>query len=448
MNELAKRISQQYADYFRQYQTQMAADGISPTILYIGCVDSRLAPEQIMQVAPGEMFVLRVPGGIVPPQGLGDVCVSGAIELILSVETIRHVVVCAHTSCAFLGKVAEGVDAFSMSNLSRLVSMVDFARAQASTKADRQNDFDGFQQALLEAFVQRNLQALRELRVVKEKEAAGAIMLHSWYFDLEKGQIVVYDETSKTFEVLGEITTQSAPPSAPPQQPTLISEPSPSISSTPGGTQPNPLPRQTPPATASRSVAPKKPAIPQVGTQPPRPTAPTTTSRLAVPKKPAVASPTSPQTSSESIAPPPVKVPSAAPVQRVYAEEVATAAEVSQEKPPPPEPSPRERLKGELRDMMAGIQMPAQRLRLRRMLNQMNSPQQWQLVQEVVQEANDPQLGHSLRQLSIELSRSESRRQLRQIISSVEATQAPTGDWQQIQQEFLDVLNGLVQRKG
>ncbi len=453
MSDLAKRVSQQYAGYFRQHQARMAADAITPTILYIGCVDSRLDPEAILQVAPGDMFVLRVPGGIVPAQGLGDVCVAGAIELILDTGSIKHVVACAHSHCAFLGKVATGVEGFSRSSLSRLVSMADFARSQASTQADRVNDPASFQHALLEAFVQRNLQALREIRLVKEKEAAGEITLHSWYFDLEKGQIVVYDETTKRFMTMGTAVEEetTAVSSSPPQETAEPIETSPAPSTT---TQPE------------ETVVPPTPSstAPPMGTQPsplPRPLAPRpirSSSPLQVPKKPTVSPPAkvTENAASEavpvpSVAPTPVKVPSAAPVQRVYPEEVTPADDIPEPTQPPPDPSPRDRLKLELRDLLAGMQMPAKRLQLRRTLNQMTKPAHWQLVQEVVQEANDPQLGHSLRQLSIELSRSEARRELRKIISQVEASQQahiPSGDWQQVQQEFLDVLKGLVTSRG
>lgn len=490
MDELANRVSQHIETYFKSYQTRLETlqSDKPPTILFVACVDARVVPEMMLNVEPGDMMTLRVPGAIVPPQGLGDVCVAGTIELVLDgLPSVKDIVVCGHTSCAFNERLAEGVDSYELSSLARWVAMADFARAQASTKADKQSDSDGYRQALLEFTVQRSLQALREIPIVKKREKAGELNLHGWYFNLATGQVMVFDEKTQVFEAasaLSEnvptavektttipVTETSKQKTSQAQSQTTASQKAKDKSDTTG--------QQS--ATEKTTTAPTPSAVPSVA-----PTA------VAAAHQAASFDAKAP----ESVAPSPVNVPSAKPVERVYASEVSRAPSQSKEvakqqssKPAqqrqqpsrPSTSSQRSRqstssssrpqaTKGNGRgasqqaadgvqsvldqqmlknigDLLQDVRRPAQRMRLRNMLNQVKSPQGWETVRTAVSTAQNSDVRQALRELSIELASPEARSELRGIISQLgnDVVSAVTEnvDMSQVEQDFMSILNNL-----
>ncbi|MCB9436425.1 MAG: hypothetical protein H6673_05445 [Anaerolineales bacterium] len=444
MDKLARRVAADFKAFFDLYEQQLQP-GAQPRLLYITCVDSRLDPEAMMGVSPGEMYVLRVPGGMVPAQGLGDVVVMGTIELALSTPSLKHIVVCGHTDCAFLHQVGEGVSGFELSGLSRLVSMADYARSQAITQFDRLKDPGGFQKALLEALIQRNLQALREIPIVKKREATKEISLHGWYFDMNTGRLYIYDEPKREFNYvqLDTVDSETPAPATPQPQPPIAASARPATPPPPPSAIPTSEPI-TPPQLVEvpRPVTPPAPAIPSAP--------PTFT-----PPPPPVARPITPPASTASsqpqpipnVAPSPVQVPHAEPVQRVYTNEVVSAAEQATEPPSPkatPSSSP---VKDEFRTMFEAISSPLQRNRLRRRLNQLTTPAEWAAVAEVLKEFNVPLVRQTLREISIELSNGDARSKLRNLLSQAPSNGSSTGDWQQqVQKDFADILQSL-QRK-
>lgn len=456
MDKLARGVASDFKAFFDLYEQQLQP-GVQPRLLFITCVDSRLDPAAMMGTTPGEMFVLRIPGGMVPAQGLGDVMVMGAIELTLSTPSVKHIVVCGHTDCVFLQRVGEAVTNFELSGLSRLISLVDFARSQAITKVDQTKDPSGFQHALLEALIQRNLQALREIPLVKKREAGGELELHGWYFNMITGELFIYDEAKQVFEVMQVEGSASQPVSEPTPKPTATSvvaptvpqtaahnapmTPEPSLSSEMTTSQPIAAPLTPPPVAPLESVV-----------QPSVVTAPSVTPPLAPPpplSAPPITVPRPVVTASEplpvpSVAPTPVRVPSAEPIQRVYASEVVSETERASEQVSTTVKSETAIIQDELRTMFEAISSPLQRNRLRRRLNQFGSATEWEALTGVLKEFNMPLVRQTLREISVELSNGEVRTKLRQIVNQAESNGSSTNEWmQQLQKDFSEILQSL-----
>ena len=75
------------------------ARGQNPTALFITCSDSRINPNLITQTDPGELFILRNAGNIVPPYGLASGGEAGTIEFAVAALGVRHIIVCGHSHC-------------------------------------------------------------------------------------------------------------------------------------------------------------------------------------------------------------------------------------------------------------------------------------------------------------------------------------------------------------
>src|SRR3546814_3068116 len=78
---------------------KLVADGQGPKALMISCADSRVAPEHIMQAEPGDMFVCRNAGNIVPPFATQNGGVSSTVEYAVAALGVRDIIVCGHSDC-------------------------------------------------------------------------------------------------------------------------------------------------------------------------------------------------------------------------------------------------------------------------------------------------------------------------------------------------------------
>ena len=75
------------------------ANGQSPEVLFITCADSRIDPNLVTQTEPGDLFIIRNAGNIVPPHTRVAGCVTASIEYAVAVLGIKHIVVCGHSDC-------------------------------------------------------------------------------------------------------------------------------------------------------------------------------------------------------------------------------------------------------------------------------------------------------------------------------------------------------------
>ena len=75
------------------------ANGQSPDVLFITCADSRIDPNLVTQTEPGELFIIRNAGNIVPPHQYEAGGVTATIEYAVAVLGVSHIVVCGHTDC-------------------------------------------------------------------------------------------------------------------------------------------------------------------------------------------------------------------------------------------------------------------------------------------------------------------------------------------------------------
>ncbi len=174
----------------------------APHTLFITCADSRVSPEMITQARPGELFVCRNIGNIVPAYGemLGGV--SAVIEFAVVALNVRQIVLCGHTDCGAMKGLASGGAATA--NMPTVHAWLRNAEAARSVVETLGLDGDKIVQALVEENVRLQLTHLRTHPAVAARLAQGQLAVQGWVYDIGQGKVTVFDEQRSEFLTLGE----------------------------------------------------------------------------------------------------------------------------------------------------------------------------------------------------------------------------------------------------
>ncbi len=163
----------------------------NPMAMLITCSDSRVVPELITQADPGDIFVYRNAGNIVPPYGSGSEGAAAAIEFAVVALGVRDIIVCGHTDCGAMKGCLQHGALDAMPTVRAWLRHADVAR---HVLQERRCDDGQALDLLIRENVLAQLQHLRTHPVVAAKLATGQIGLHGWVFDIRSGTIAVVDE--------------------------------------------------------------------------------------------------------------------------------------------------------------------------------------------------------------------------------------------------------------
>lgn len=184
------------------------AAGQNPQALFIACSDSRVVPELITQCEPGELFVIRNAGNIVPPYGPEPGGVSASIEYAVVALGVSDVVICGHSDCGAMKAIATDADLTAMPAVRRWLRYADTAKAINSAHAHSSEC------AAIHAMVHDNVVAqlanIRTHPCVALAIEQGRLSLHGWVYDIESGVVEAYDGQSRRFVSLSEQPSASA----------------------------------------------------------------------------------------------------------------------------------------------------------------------------------------------------------------------------------------------
>lgn len=201
VDEFARNVFPGDKELFRSLAHSQA-----PHTLFITCADSRVSPELITQTRPGELFVCRNIGNIVPAYGemLGGV--SAVVEFAVLALNVKQIVLCGHTDCGAMKGLADGPGATA--DMPTVQAWLRNAEAARSVVQTRGLNEDQIVQALVEENVRLQLTHLRTHPAVAARVAQGQLQLQGWVYDIGHGTISVFDDTHGRFESLGSARTR------------------------------------------------------------------------------------------------------------------------------------------------------------------------------------------------------------------------------------------------
>ena len=180
-----------------QQQFEALAKGQDPEVLFITCADSRIDPSLITQTKPGELFICRNAGNIVPPHSNETGGMTSSIEYAVAALNIKHIVICGHTDCGAM-KGALALD--KLQQMPHVKKWLGHCRSAAEVVREKKGELSsGCLDDLTRENVVQQLQHLRTHPAVAAKLATGQIELHGWIYNIETGEVLCYDQDKGAF---------------------------------------------------------------------------------------------------------------------------------------------------------------------------------------------------------------------------------------------------------
>ncbi len=204
MEKLIQGIHRFQADVFAPNLAffRTLIDGQKPQALFVTCSDSRMVPDMICQTDPGDLFVLRNAGNIVPPYSPGSPSGEAAtIEYAVKGLGIRDIVVCGHTRYGAMHAVTEPDSTASMPRVRQWLEHAQ-AGAEIVCTCYRQLAPESRSAVLTQENVLVQVEHLRMHPAVAAALAAGAVKLHAWVYKIETGEVFAYDPHAGQFKPL------------------------------------------------------------------------------------------------------------------------------------------------------------------------------------------------------------------------------------------------------
>lgn len=212
MEKLIKGVEHFQARVFteRQAHFEQLASGQSPETLFITCSDSRVNPNMITQTEPGELFILRNAGNIVPPYGASNGGEEATIEYALAALAVSDIIICGHSHCGAMKALNQP------ENLDDLPAVKSWLKhAESTARVVRENYKLTNPDKLLNVTIQENvLMQLENLKTHPAVAAAlsrDAVRLHGWVYKIETGEVFAYDHRECQFLPLRAGASPGAP---------------------------------------------------------------------------------------------------------------------------------------------------------------------------------------------------------------------------------------------
>ena len=177
--------------------------GQSPEALFVTCSDSRIETAMLTQTGPGDLFVCRNAGNIVPPHTTHTGGMTASIEFAVAVLKVPHIVICGHTEC---GAMKGAMNPEGLDGLPHVREWLSYSRAAVEVVRERgaNEDDDARMSMLLELNVVLQLQHIRTHPAVAVALAKGELELHGWVYDIRTGQVRAFDHATETFRPVTE----------------------------------------------------------------------------------------------------------------------------------------------------------------------------------------------------------------------------------------------------
>lgn len=209
-----KKLIQGIADFrkhritdYREKFSKLAL-GQSPDTLFIACSDSRVVPNLFASTDPGDLFVIRNVGNLIPPcnadgQSSGDKSEWAAIEFSVLQLNVSDIIVCGHSECGAIQAILQDRQRIAGEHLRSWLEYGEDAVAMTK-KIDYSKNHPEPHNKVSQANVLLQLEHLKTYPLIQKHLADGALRLHGWWFDIATGDVYSFDDATNKFTVIGD----------------------------------------------------------------------------------------------------------------------------------------------------------------------------------------------------------------------------------------------------
>ncbi|MGA7750539.1 MAG: carbonic anhydrase [Gallionella sp.] len=191
-----------FAEDGEQFQ-DLVQFGQTPKALVVACCDSRVDPALVLDCAPGDLFVIRNVANLVPPaENQGHYHgTSAALEFGVRNLAVQHIIVLGHAQCGGIHALLEGSVDKEESFIAGWMEIADAARERVDREHANASS-EVRHRACEQQAILVSLDNLKTFSWIRERVEQGKLALHGWYFDIEQGELLGYDATTRKFETL------------------------------------------------------------------------------------------------------------------------------------------------------------------------------------------------------------------------------------------------------
>jgi carbonic anhydrase len=204
MQKLVQGIHQFQKDIFdhRRSFFEKLVEGQKPLALFITCSDSRINPNLLTQTEPGELFILRNAGNIIPPYGAPGGGEAATIEYAISVLGVQEIIVCGHSCCGAMAGLLNPASTASLPAVSSWLAYADSTKRIVDENYQHIDDPAARLTLTIEENVLVQIENLKTHPSVAAALARKGLKVHAWVYKLETGKVFAFDPEQEQFAAL------------------------------------------------------------------------------------------------------------------------------------------------------------------------------------------------------------------------------------------------------
>ncbi len=179
--------------------------GQKPDALFIACSDSRVVPNLFASTNPGDLFVLRNIGNLIPPvtAPLKDNSASAVIEFSVHTLNVSNIIICGHSECGAMRALAQGVDKHCCPNLDSWLKHGEESMLKVKQGVTINPSLSEENQ-ISQINVLQQMQHVASYPFIQERLEKKQLQIHGWWFDIAQADVYCYEESIHQFVLIDE----------------------------------------------------------------------------------------------------------------------------------------------------------------------------------------------------------------------------------------------------
>lgn len=198
--EFRRRITEEERELFAKL-----ALGQKPDALFIACSDSRVVPNLFASTNPGDLFVIRNVGNLIPPAGSDsqEVSAQAAIEFAVFNLKISNIIVCGHSECGAVAAIADGKEIPNCPHLNSWLKFGEEAAAKVRSGRTCNPKLSEYNQ-ISQVNVLQQMEHISSYPFVQDLIKSGKLRVHGWWFDIAHADVYCFEPTLNRFVLIDE----------------------------------------------------------------------------------------------------------------------------------------------------------------------------------------------------------------------------------------------------